>query len=458
MELNNKQILVVGLGKSGFSSARFLHRRGAQVTVTDMAPVDALPHARQLMELGIRMELEQHDVRSFTHADLVVLSPGVPHTIGPLEAARRKGVPVVGEIELASWFVKEPILAITGTNGKTTTTELLGQMLEASAKSVFVGGNIGRPFIEYVSGGQQADRVVLEISSFQLDTIESFRPHVGVLLNITDDHLDRYPSLNAYAQSKGRLFKNQTADDVAIFKAQDARIKRLIEKIPSRKLPFYSCRSNHFPHDLLQGAMINQQVIHVRDLRNQKDKIQLSEIRMPGKHNQENVAAASLAALACGGSMQGILKALKTFKGLPHRLEFIDTVNRISFFNDSKATNVDAVLQALTSFQNPLILIAGGRDKGGDFQLLKDAVHPGIKNVILLGESKKRIAKQLEGTAATQLADSMQEAVFRAFAAAEPGDTVLLSPGCASFDMYPDYKARGDDFRAAVAEIKRKER
>jgi UDP-N-acetylmuramoylalanine--D-glutamate ligase len=458
MDIQGKHILVVGLGKSGMAAARFLHSRGARVTATDSASADALPHAQKLLELGIRLELNQHDLASFTGADLIVMSPGVPHTIKPVAAATRKGVPVVGEVELASWFVEDPIVAVTGTNGKTTTTELLGQMLKASHQTVFVGGNIGRPFIEYADSDQRADVVVLEISSFQLDTIQSFRPQVGILLNITDDHLDRYPSLEAYIQSKGRLFENQTQSDVAIYKADDARIEQLIKDIPSRRLPFASHQNGQLRHPPHQGAIINQQAIHLWDGNGRRGQIHLSDIRLPGKHNHENIAAASLATLASGGNMQGICQALKSFSGLPHRLEYIDTIHQITFYNDSKATNVDAVVQALAAFQTPIILIAGGRDKGGDFKILKAALHPGIKAIILCGEAKELLAKELAGTVPTRLVNSMEEAVKKSFAAASPGDTILLSPGCASFDMYPSYKKRGDDFRAWVAEIKRQNR
>jgi UDP-N-acetylmuramoylalanine--D-glutamate ligase len=455
MDIKDKQITVVGLGKSGMAAARFLHTRGATVTISDSASADMLPQAQQLLDLGVRLELGRHEIKSFTGADLIVLSPGVPHSIEPVLAATRKGVPVVGEIELASWFVKEPILAVTGTNGKTTTTELLGHMLEASGKTVFIGGNIGRPFIEYASNGQQADLVVLEISSFQLDTIQTFHPQVGIILNITDDHLDRYPSIESYTESKGRLFENQTTNDVAIYKGDDVRIEPLVENISSRKLPFASGSADSLLHRKQQGAIIDHQAIHLWDGNGRQGQIQLTDIQLPGRHNHENIAAASLATLASGGNMPGIGQALKSFKGLPHRLEYVDTVNQVAFFNDSKATNADAVVKALASFQSPLILIAGGRDKGADFQILKAAIHPEVKKIILIGEAKDLIQKELAGIVSTQLTESMEEAVFQSYAAASPGDIILLSPGCASFDMYPNYKKRGDDFRAWVAEIRR---
>ncbi|OQX27672.1 MAG: UDP-N-acetylmuramoyl-L-alanine--D-glutamate ligase, partial [Desulfobacteraceae bacterium IS3] len=312
MELYNKKFLVAGLGMSGAAAARFLKNRGASVTVTDMAEEqNLLVYAPMMREMGISLELGQHRIETFEDADAIVLSPGVPHFIAPVKAAIAKGIPVIGEIELAFRFIAEPIVAVTGTNGKTTVTTLLGKMLENSGFKVFVGGNIGNPLIAYVDRGDKADRIVLEISSFQLDTIDTFRPRVGVLLNITDDHLDRYPDFMAYAKSKARIFENQTEDDVAVLNMADPAVREVTQHIRSRKMGFGvrgSGFGENFPSPLI------------------------------GRHNEDNVSAACLAAIASGATKEGIQSALDNFKGLPHRIEYVAEIAGVRYFDDSKGT------------------------------------------------------------------------------------------------------------------------
>ncbi len=344
-----------------------------------------------LREMGVALELGPHRISSFQDADFIVVSPGVCHTIEPIEHAKSRGIPLMGEVELASRFIKEPIVAVTGTNGKTTTTELVGQMLKNSGISVFVGGNIGNPLIEYVGSGQKKQIVVAEISSFQLDTIDSFRPKVSVLLNITADHLDRYPDFEAYADSKIRVFNNQQTDDVAVLNGSDPLIRAKTKGIKSQRLFFPSREANE------QGAVLNGKriILNLNKLKRIQSKIRISaksafrqsqeyldiaKIHLQGRHNFENACAASLAALAAGATLEGIQKTLDHFKGLAHRLEHVATVNGVHYYNDSKATNVDGVLRALDCFSKPVLLLMGGRDKGSNFHGLQDRIRSMPKN------------------------------------------------------------------------------
>jgi UDP-N-acetylmuramoylalanine--D-glutamate ligase len=448
MELANQKILVVGLARTGIATARFLRRRGATVRATDLAAEAALgPGVAELRALDIDLSLGGHRVEDFTAADLVVLSPGVPHTLAPLQAARGRGVPVIGEVELAARFIREPIVAVSGTNGKTTVTELLGRMLEASGRRVFVGGNIGRPLIGYVDGGQTADVVVAEISSFQLDTIATFRPAVGVLLNITDDHLDRYTGFAAYARSKMRLFENQTAQDTAVLNGADPVIRAQAAAIHSRRL-FYNTAQ-----DSANCAAVTGTALTLRLPGREAAQLDLAPFRLRGPHNIENACAAALAALAAGASPSGIQQALAAFTGLPHRIESVGVANGVEYVNDSKATNVDAVLRALDCFATPVVLIMGGLDKGGNFRLLEAAVRRRAKALVLVGNASDTIRAALGGLVPTVQAPDMAAAVGAAAGRAVSGDVVLLSPGCASFDMYPNYQARGEDFRQAVQRL-----
>ena len=436
MDITNKNILIVGLGRSGAAVSRFLKNRGAAVTVTDMAGEEKLePYTPPLRKMGISMELGQHKIETFESADLIIISPGVPHTILPIKKAGLKGVPVWGEIELASRFIKEPIVAVTGTNGKTTTTTLLGEMLKKSGLTVFVGGNIGNPLIDYVDKEEKVDILIIEVSSFQLDTIDTFRPKVGILLNIAEDHLDRYPDFAAYAKSKMRVFENQQENDTAVYNASDPYICSLCKNIKARKLLF------------------NNNTINNATIEKNFKSLDFTDISLPGKHNIENAYAASLAALATGGTIEGVQSALNNFKGLPHRLEYVATINNVNFFDDSKATNVDAVARALESFNTPVILIMGGRDKGSNFHILKDLVRQHIKKIIAMGEAKEDIKSALGHITSIRIASSMDDAVSSAYHAASPGDVVLLSPACASFDMYTSYAHRGEDFCKAVNEL-----
>jgi UDP-N-acetylmuramoylalanine--D-glutamate ligase len=466
MELAQKNVVVVGLGITGTAVVRFLSNRGAAVTVTDTTSESNLGSGvQEFRALGIDLELGGHRYETFKKADLIVLSPGVSHIIDPVIQARERGIPVTGEIELASRYIRQPVVAVTGTNGKTTTTEMLGDMLKRSGLKVFVGGNIGNPLIDYAGGKQEADVIVLEISSFQLDTIETFKPQIGVLLNITADHLDRYPDFEAYAASKIRLFENQQPDDIAVLNGSDPLVRLLTKSIKSRRL-YYDSLNGHE-----EGAQYDEKRLTFRFKDSSRPGIQyripnsafripaplnLSSFKLTGRHNIENACAASLAALAAGGQPDAIQGTLNQYRGSAHRMEYVATVDDIDFYNDSKATNVDAVIRAVECFDKPVVLIMGGQDKGGDFKELRKVVPRYVKKLILMGRDRDLIRVALEDTVSTATVTSMADAAQQAYQAGSPGDVVLLSPGCASFDMYDNYAQRGNDFKDSVAKLKRK--
>ena len=453
MNYSNKRIVVVGLGRSGVATARFLTHRGARVTVTDRKGADALADSvAALAGLNLTLKLGGHDPTDFETADLVVLSPGVPHIQPVLEPAWANGTPVIGEMELAAANITEPIIAVTGTNGKTTTTELLGQMLKNSGKTVFVGGNIGTPLTDYADGLHgKADVVVAETSSFQLDTIVDFRPSTAVMLNITDDHLDRYASFEAYAESKWRIFENQHPTDAAIFSALDATVTAMLAKHPPK-----ARRQMFSDQAVVNGAQILKDKILLFAEGRPVGSYALDQTALIGPHNRENIAAACLAAREQGATDSGIQQTIDTFKGLAHRLEPVGTVRGIRFVNDSKATNVDAVKRALECFDRPVVLIMGGLNKKGDFSRLKSLVHHRVKTLVAMGQAKDEIITALAGDPGHGIleADSMEQAVQKAFDAAVDGDTVLLSPACASFDMFTSYAQRGERFRQIVERMR----
>ena len=466
MELEHTKALVVGMGRSGFETASFLTQRGATVTISEMAGEDEMGEAaRKFRELGVQTEFGGHVMDTFTDADFIVISPGVPHTIPPVQAAQEKGIPLMGEIELASRFIKEPMIAVTGTNGKTTTTRLIGHMLERSGQTVFVGGNIGNPLISYLTGHEKAQRLVVEVSSFQLDTITSFRPDISLLLNITDDHLDRYSGLEAYAKSKGRILENQKNNDIAVLNGKDEQIREICSACEPGKVFFTGRREKEKGADIGTHAITFHGLgsLHGKNpgtrgygrlLVENRAAIEIDRIPLKCRHELENISAAALATLVAGGTPTGIQKALESFRGLAHRMERVATLDGIVFYNDSKATNVDAVLRAIECLQGPIHLIMGGRDKGGQFHLLASSIRQKVKTLILLGEASGEIEAVLGNLTTTRIVATMEDAVALAHASASSGEVVLLSPACASFDMYQDYKERGDAFRKTVCERK----
>jgi UDP-N-acetylmuramoylalanine--D-glutamate ligase len=445
MELRKKTVVVVGLKKSGAALCRFLVNRGARVVATDLSDgKEIAPFIDRVLPMNIKLELGVHRTETFEAADLIVLSPGVPHTIDPVKAALAKNIPVMGEVELAGRYIEEPIIAVTGTNGKTTTTELLGSMFRCSGKKTFVGGNIGNPLVGYADREEKADVVVAEVSSFQLDTTSTFRPSVGILLNITDDHLDRYDSFDAYASSKMRLFSNQTREDHAVLNTSDPVVGPHLAGIRSTVLNFNASDPKEY------GAVMDKEYITCRMPDLPVRQVDVSGRRLIGKHNDQNIAAACLGALAAGCSAEGIACAVNRFAGLSHRMEHVDTINGVAFYDDSKATNVDAVIKAIDTFDSPVVLIMGGRDKGGNFDLLKDVVRRRVKQLVVMGEAKGTISSVLENRVPTTTAGDMADAVAKAGEAAKSGDIVLLSPGCASFDMFNSYAHRGEVFTQEV--------
>ena len=448
--LTGKAVTVVGLGRSGLAAARFCHSAGARVTVSEAGPAEEFSEAiHQLEPAGVALEFGRHRPDTFEKTDLIVLSPGVPHTIAPLEAARQRDIPVIGEMELAARFIAEPIAAVTGTNGKTTTTELLGAMLQASGLDVFVGGNIGNPLIEYAEGGPKADWLVVEVSSFQLDTMDRFHPRIGCLLNISEDHLDRYPDYGSYAAAKWRLFANQENGDTAVINGALTKVGVPIRPLPGRTLFF-----NGAPDGRRAAARIREGVLEL-DLGDGANRanIDLSAMRLIGRHNEENAAAAGLAALAAGATESGIQTGLTKYRGLPHRMSLVREVRGVRYYDDSKATNVDAVARALDSFHQPVVLIMGGRDKGGSYGGLKELLQEKVCQLIVLGEAAPAIAEAFRPVVPVQPADDMAAAVRLAAAKAREGQVVLLSPACASFDMYASYRHRGEDFCRHVQQL-----
>ena len=442
--------MVAGLGRTGRALVRFLAWRGARITVTDSAPAgelsEALAELREFGEAVVGTALGGHDPAVFASADMIVLSPGVPHTLPPLRQAAQKGIPVIGEIELAFRFMKTPIVAITGTNGKSTATLLAGQMLKDAGFRVFVGGNLGTPLISYADTDDTADFAVAELSSFQLDTIDRFRPQVAVLLNVTADHLDRYADFDAYIRSKGRIFENQTSEDAAVVNRADPATEKLAPAIRAQVLPF-----NAGPAEAI-GAAVGEEHVEFRLPGQPPHTLDCRRIPLIGAHNRENIAAAGLAALAAGASFASIRQTAGAFHGLPHRMTPVATIDGVHYIDDSKATNVDAVVRALASFSTPVILIMGGREKGGSYSALK-ALFPGrVKHLVVMGEAARAIEAALGDAAPISHAASMAEAVRIAKHHASSGDTVLLSPACASFDMYESYAQRGDDFVQQVHE------
>lgn len=443
MELRNKKIVVVGLARTGVAVARFLAKQGARVIVTDMkAHADVAPYLAKLEGLPIEYQLGGHDKHSFLMADLIVVSPGVPMDIKPLLLARAQKRRVISEIELAAASITAPIAAITGTNGKTTTTTLTGEIFTASGFRTFVGGNIGNPLIDLVASGEQVDRVVVELSSFQLEGIEKFRPRVAVLLNISEDHLDRYANYQEYIDAKARIFENQTGDDFALLNLDDPLVAEYSGKVKSRIVPMSQ------KQELSQGIFYRDGMITFR-WEGSEERFPTAGYLLHGVHNRENIMAALATCLLMGCDAAASQNAIAGFRGLPHRMELVRTVNGIPWYEDSKATNVGSVVKALASFEN-ITLIAGGKDKGGSYAPLAELVRSRVRHMVLIGEAKDRIAGELGQLTDTHLAESLEEAVQHAWELTGPGGVVLFSPACSSFDMFRDYEERAERYSALV--------
>lgn len=453
MTVSGKHILVIGLGKSGVSATHFLLSKGAHVQIADDRNRNEFgPELAELERKGAVVHLGRSFDISAQSLDWITISPGVPLTHPIVQAAMERHIPIIGELELASRFFDGSIIAITGTNGKTTTTTLLGEFFQKAGIPSFVGGNIGTPMIEILHPHDTNRTAIIEVSSFQLDTIDTFRAHVGILLNITEDHQDRYPDFTAYALSKARVFNRQTETDSAIYNADDPVIKTIRHLICARKLPF--TRSKENLSERKEGALLGSTSIKFY-LQNKEEEIFYTDIALKGPHNMENVAAAVLAALSEGISIDCIKDVLNQFKGLPHRMTWVDTINGVSFYNDSKATNTDAVKQALRCFTEPVVLIMGGRDKDGDFSVLIPEIQKHVKKIILTGEAAEVIHSAVGQVTDSEIVPDFKEAVRTAYQSATEKEVVLLSPACASFDAFTSYVHRGEVFQDTVRELKK---
>ena len=448
MELNGKRVLVVGLGKSGVASALFLKARGARVTVSDAKPSDQLgKEIPMLLDHGIAVETGGHGERTFQGQDLIVVSPGVPLDAPSIVQARALGETVIGEVELAAQFFPGRMVAITGSNGKTTTTSLAGEIVAAGGFSTVVGGNIGTPAISLVEQATSETIAVLEVSSFQLETIQTFHPVLAVVLNVTPDHLDRHHTFAAYVDAKARIFENQQAGDFAVLNADDPTCVQMAGR--TRAQVFWFSRKK----EIKQGAYVSSGRIFFRGSGKPREIMLVSEIGLKGAHNVENVLAG-----VCAGSLLGcepgkIRDAVRNFKAVEHRLEYVATIGGVEYYNDSKATNVDATIKALESFPANIHLILGGKDKGSDYRVLNDLLRQRVKRVYTIGAAAAKIESQIRGAAEIVQAGTLESAVKRAAAVAQSGDVVLLAPACASFDQFRNYEHRGKVFKEVVREL-----
>ena len=443
--------LVIGLGASGVSMAKFLRLKGKNVIATDIDE-SKTDIAKELNRLGIRTEIGFHDPETFNRAKTMIPSPGIPLNNELIQTALSKGVRITGELDIFARYNHLPVIGITGTNGKTTTATLIGTMLKSCGITPLVGGNIGTPLVDHLMNKEDTNAIVAEISSFQLDISNHFRPDVGVLLNISQDHLDRYENFKAYENSKWRIFKHQGPLDKAVINQSINGFDKASQKIKARIFAFSSAPDTRIGC----GAQINSKGIEIiTESGNYQIQTDLLK-ELPGTHNRENIAAAVLACLAAGADINGILKGLKAFKNLPHRMEFINTIDGVRFYNDSKATNTDAVMRAIECFGKNIILILGGREKNTDFTLLINHVKKSVKTIIAMGESKNHIKNTFENICRIKEAPTMKNAVQTAFDTALKDDIVLLAPACASFDMYENYTHRGNDFATHVNALGKK--
>lgn len=446
--LSGKKVLVVGLGISGLWTVRWLVEQRAVVSLSEMRPETDLDPliCGEIQRLGVRMETGGHKENTFLETEMIIVSPGVPHDIEPIASAIRKGIPVMGELELASRMIDTPMIGVTGTNGKSTVTSLLGSMIENGGFEVFVGGNIGTPLIAYAAG-EKADYVVVEVSSFQLDTIETFSPFVSVVLNISPDHLDRYPDYETYVESKLRIFSNQGQGQYVILNDDD-KILSSVETSSGVSLLRFGIEKKKGRQAFMENGEIK---VCLEGTELKRFSTEISSL--PGMFNLENLLAAVLCGTAIGIEPSAIQKTVDEFRGLPNRLEYVAEIGGVVFYNDSKATNVDAAVRAVESFRRPVVLVAGGRHKGADYRPLVRAARGRVKKAVFLGEAKDLLASSFEGVIPFIMAKDMDEAVSRSFSMAESGDIVLLAPACSSFDMFSDYSERGRVFKAAVKRL-----
>jgi len=452
-ELKDKKILVVGLGKTGVSLAKFLYENGAQVTVTDHKSKPEL--STQLDSLGdipIKYELGSHSPKTFLQQDLVILSPGVPSGLKIFDYARNQGVKITGELEFISQFIKEPILAFTGTNGKTTAARLAEAMLKGSGVPVWIGGSIGIPLTEYLRQPERVKVVIAEVGCHMLETTESFNPQNIIFMNLAENHLDRYRSMEEYVNAKRKIFRNTNQATTSILNADDNAVVELARDpaVQRGKIFYFSRKPQLEPQIMNIGGAVNiGKEIRVRT-GPEIEYFDVSQMKMRGKHSIENIMAAILASREHGAKHDAIQKVINEFKGINHRIEYVRKVGGVQFFNDSKATNVHAVIRALDTFDENVILIAGGKDTNLNYEPLRDRVRRKVKTLILVGEAKERLNRDIGDFAETFLIGTFEEAVLISYQKSRIGDIVLLSPGCSATDLFDSYEERGDYFKEIV--------
>jgi UDP-N-acetylmuramoylalanine--D-glutamate ligase len=449
LELKNKRVLVVGLGKSGLAAAQFLKEQGATVTVSDARPATLIKELPSLLEQGFAVETGSHGLLTFRRQDLIVVSPGVPMSTPELMQVKALGMRIIGEMELGSQYLQGEIIAITGSNGKTTTTTLMGEILKAAGRPTLVGGNIGTPVTALVAESTPDSWSVLEVSSFQLETVEIFKPRIAMVLNITPDHLDRHGSFEAYAAAKARITENQAPDDFLILNAENKSAQMVAAKTKAQ-IYWFSPR-----RPIKQGAFVHgESVLFLpREGGVAEPVMPVAEIPLAGSHNVENVLAAVCAARLSGIDSATIRTAVASFKAVEHRLEFVRELGGVRYYNDSKATNVDATEKAIAAFTGGVHLILGGKDKDSNYATLEPLLRERVKTVITIGSAAEKIERQLAGIAKIESAETLARAVARAQEMAVAGDTVLLAPACASFDQFENYEHRGRVFKDLVASL-----
>ena len=448
-ELRGKRVLVVGLARTGVATSLFCAARGAHVTATDTRAENEIGEAlAPLRAAGVNLELGGHRENTFLEQDLIVPSPGVPADASLLQTARPKGITIWSEVELADRFLHGRLIGITGSNGKTTTTSLIEHILRNAGFSTILAGNIGTPLIARVEHTGDDSITVVELSSFQLELIETFRPNISVFLNLTADHLDRHHTFEAYGHAKARIFENQTATDSAILNADDPATTPLA---PTKPHLYWFSRKQR----VAQGAFVRENGIVFRHDGREEAVLSLKEIPLPGAHNVENVLAAVVATRLAGADAAAIAKGVRSFAGVEHRLEFVAEIGGVRYYNDSKATNVDATLKALDAFPGRILIVLGGKDKGSDYTLLQRPLREKAILALLIGAAADKIEKQITGSVAIERAGTIERAVEIASRAARPGDVVLLAPACASFDQFQNYEYRGRVFKELVHQLER---
>ena len=449
IELRNKRVLVVGLARTGVATALFCAARGAHVTATDTRAENELGETiAELRKAGVALELGGHREEIVMDSDLIIPSPGVPANAPLLQFTRAKGVTIWSEIELAARFLKGRLVGITGSNGKTTTTSLIEHTLKNAGFSTILAGNIGTPLISCVEKTSENTITVAELSSFQLELIETFRPNISVFLNLTPDHLDRHHTLESYGAAKARIFENQTEADSAVLNADDPGTTPYA---PAKPQVFWFSRKQR----VAQGAFVKESEILFRREGAEETILKLTDIPLAGAHNVENVLAAAAATRLAGAEPAAIAKGVRSFAGVEHRLEFVAEIGGVRYYNDSKATNVDATLKALDSFPGRILIILGGKDKGSDYTLLRAPLREKAILALLIGAAADKIEKQIAGSVAIEQAGTLERAVETAAHAARAGDVVLLAPACASFDQFQNYEHRGQVFKELVHQLER---